>query len=112
MATGNMTQVDLVGLQKAINVFSNGVANFDNQYRAMSTTVGNIQAQWTGQAYQAFDRALQSWLTDFSKVISVLNGMENALAENTKVLTSTNEETIAAAQRAAAGIQLPTLPGF
>jgi len=109
---GNMTQVDLAGLQKAINVFSNGVANFDGQYKAMTTTVGNIQTVWTGQAYQAFDRALQSWLTDFSKVISVLNGMENALAQNTSVLTQTNEETIQKAQQAAAGITVPTLPGF
>ncbi|MGW1029001.1 WXG100 family type VII secretion target [Streptomyces sp. NPDC002577] len=110
---GNMTQVDLAGLQKAINVFSNGVANFDSQYKAMSTTVGNVQAVWTGQAFQAFDRALQNWLTDFYKVISVLNGMENALTQNTNVLTQTNEATIQKAQQAAAGIHAPTtLPGF
>lgn len=109
---GNMTQVDLAGLQKAINVFSNGVANFDGQYKAMSQTVSGIQAVWTGQAYQAFDRALQNWLVDFGKVISVLNGMENALAQNTNVLTQTNEATIQKAQQAAAGITVPTLPGF
>ncbi|MFI5554695.1 WXG100 family type VII secretion target [Streptomyces sp. NPDC051738] len=109
---GNMTQVDLAGLQKAINVFSNGVANFDGQYKAMSTTVGNIQSVWTGQAFMAFDRALQNWLVDFNKVITVLNGMENALSQNTSVLTQTNEETIQKAQQAAAGITTPTLPGF
>jgi WXG100 family type VII secretion target len=109
---GNMTQVDLAGLQRAINVFSSGVANFDSQYKSMSQTVGNIQAVWTGQAFQAFDRALQNWLVDFSKVISVLNGMENALSQNTNVLTATHDETTQRAQQAASAIHIPTLPGF
>ncbi|WP_030935824.1 WXG100 family type VII secretion target [Streptomyces sp. NRRL S-646] len=109
---GNMTQVDLAGLRSAINVFSNGVSNFDSQYRSMSQTVSNIQSVWTGQAYQAFDRALQNWLVDFNKVIQVLNGMENALTQNTSVLDQTNQVTIERAQQAAAGITAPRLPGF
>ncbi|QKZ15966.1 WXG100 family type VII secretion target [Streptomyces chartreusis] len=109
---GNLTQVDLAGLQRAITVFSNGVTNFDSQYKSMSTTVAGIQSVWTGQAFQAFDRALQQWLVDFSKVISVLNGMENALSQNTSVLTQTNEETIQKAQMVASQITVPTLPGF
>ncbi|WP_405467269.1 WXG100 family type VII secretion target [Streptomyces canus] len=107
-----MTQVDLAGLRTAINTFSTGVANFDSQHRAMVQTNGNIQAVWTGQAFQSFDRALQNWLADFSKVISVLNGMENALSQNTSVLTQTNEATIQKAQQAAGAITLPKLPGF
>ncbi|KUO05518.1 WXG100 family type VII secretion target [Streptomyces caeruleatus] len=107
-----MTQVDLAGLRQAINVFSNGVTNFDGQYKAMHQTLANIQASWRGQANAAFDRALQSWLQDFYKVISVLNGMEKTLDDNTNLLTRTNEETIQKAQQAAAGIHAPTLPGF
>ncbi|MFI7499923.1 WXG100 family type VII secretion target [Streptomyces sp. NPDC049687] len=112
MASNGMTQVELQGLQNAINVFSEGVSNFDNQYNAMSTMVAGIQAKWSGQAYQAFDRALQNWLVDFNRVISVLNGMENTLTQNKSVLTQTNEETIAEAQRAASLITTPRLPGF
>ncbi|MGW3118224.1 WXG100 family type VII secretion target [Streptomyces sp. NPDC001107] len=109
---GNMTQVDLAGLRQAINVFSNGVANFNSQYRSMSQTVSNISSVWSGEAYQSFDRALQSWLADFNKVVQVLNGMENALTQNTNVLDQTNQATIQRAQQAAAGITTPTLPGF
>ncbi|MEH0581025.1 MULTISPECIES: WXG100 family type VII secretion target [Streptomyces] len=107
-----MTQVDLAGLQKAVNVFSEGVANFDGQYKAMNTTVAGVTSVWTGQAYQAFDRAMQNWLADFFKVVNVLNGMENALSQNTSVLSQTNEETIQKAQQAAANITPPRLPGF
>lgn len=107
-----MTSVDLAGLQQAVNVFSNGVANFDGQYKSMQQTISGIEAVWTGPAYQAFDRALQNWLTDFYKVISVLNGMEKTLDDNKRVLTQTNEDTIRRAQQAAAGITAPTLPGF
>jgi len=109
---GNMTQVDLAGLRSAINVFSDGVAKFDSQYKAMSTTVQGIASVWTGQAYQSFDRALQTWLADFYKVIQVLNGMENALTQNTNLLDQTNQATIQRAQQAAAAITAPTLPGF
>ncbi|MGW2525010.1 WXG100 family type VII secretion target [Streptomyces sp. NPDC001617] len=107
-----LTQVDLQGLHAAINTFSTGVANFDSQYKAMSSTISNISASWTGQAYQSFERALENWLADFNKVITVLNGMENALSQNTSVLTQTNETTIQRAQQAAAGITAPPLPGF
>lgn len=109
---GNMTQVDLAGLQKAINVFSEGVANFDSQYKSMSATISGLSSSWTGHAHQAFDSAMQSWLADFLKVVNVLNGMENALSQNTSVLTQTNEETIQKAQQAAANIAPPRLPGF
>jgi WXG100 family type VII secretion target len=112
MAGNGMTQVDLDGLHSAINVFSNGVANFDSQYKAMSTTAGNITANWTGAASTSFEQAMNNWLNDFYKVVNVLNGMENALSQNTSVLTSTNEQTVSAAQRAAAGITAPQLPGF
>ncbi len=111
-STAGMTQVDLDGLRTAINTFSQGVQNFDSQYKAMSQTATNIVSAWTGAASTSFERALENWLNDFFKVIQVLNGMENALSQNTSVLTQTNENTIAAAQRAAAGITAPHLPGF
>ena len=106
------TQVDLAGLHKAINVFSNGVANFDSQYKAMSQTLTNIETAWRGQANTAFSQALQNWLQDFYKLITVLNGMEKTLDDNTSLLTQTNEETIRRAQQAASGIHAVTLPGF
>ncbi len=109
---GQMTQVDLDGLHTAINTFSQGVQNFDSQYKAMSQTATNIVSAWTGAASTSFEQALENWLNDFFKVIQVLNGMENALSQNTSVLTQTNETTISAAQRAAAGITAPHLPGF
>ena len=107
-----MTQVDLVGLQQAIQIFSSGVQNFDGQYKAMSTTATTIASNWSGAASTSFEQAMNNWLTDFYKVVNVLNGMENALSQNTSVLTQTNETTIAAAQKAAAGITAPHLPGF
>lgn len=108
----DMTQVDLAGLRSAINVFSNGVANFDTQYKAMSQTQANIASQWTGEASTAFGQAVQNWLTDFYKVIQVLNGMENALTQNTNLLDQTNQATIQRAQQAAAAVSMPRLPGF
>jgi WXG100 family type VII secretion target len=112
MAANGMTQVDLDGLHSAINIFSTGVANFNSQYNAMSSTATDIASRWTGAASQSFEQAMNNWLNDFYKVVQVLNGMENALTQNTSVLTQTNETTIAAAQRAAAGITAPNLPGF
>ena len=108
----SMTSVDLVGLQTAIKTFSQGVQNFDSQYKAMASTAGHIVSCWTGAASASFEQALNNWMNDFYKVINVLNGMENALAENTGVLSQANESTIAAAQRAAAQIAAPPLPGF
>jgi WXG100 family type VII secretion target len=109
---GSMTQVDLEGLHRAINTFSTGVQNFDQSYKSMTTTASTITSAWTGAASTCFEQAMNNWLTDFYKVINVLNGMENALSQNTSVLTQTNETTIAAAQHAAAGITAPQLPGF
>jgi WXG100 family type VII secretion target len=109
---GNMTQVDLDGLHVAIQTFSNGVQNFDAQYKAMSATADHVVSSWGGEASVSFEQALNNWLNDFYKVVQVLNGMENALSQNTSVLTQANQTTIAAAQRAAAGITAPSLPGF
>lgn len=106
------TSVDLPGLQAAINTFSTSLAGFDGQYNAMGTQIADIAGKWTGQAYQSFEQALNNWLSDFNRVLKVLNGMENALSQNTSVLTQTNENTIAAAQKAASMMTTPPLPGF
>ncbi|MBC9730528.1 WXG100 family type VII secretion target [Streptomyces sp. TRM68367] len=111
-ASGSRTQVDLPGLQKAINQFSTGVQNFDQSYKYMTRTASEITSAWTGAASTSFEQAMNNWLNDFYKVIRVLNGMENALSQNTSVLNQTNETTIAHAQRAAAGITAPRLPNF
>jgi WXG100 family type VII secretion target len=109
---GSMTQVDLAGLHQAIQQFATGLEGFNTSYKSMSATCTTIESAWTGAAQTTFVHAMEKWLTDFNKVISVLNGMDNALAQNTSVLTATNENTIARAQAAAAGITAPPLPGF
>jgi WXG100 family type VII secretion target len=109
---GKMTKNDLTGLQSAITIFSNSVSEFDGQYTAMRQQIQDIGLKWTGVAYKSFEGALETWLADFGKVLKVLNEMENALAENHSLLSSSNETAIRHAQDAARKMVTPPLQGF
>ncbi|MFH8386875.1 WXG100 family type VII secretion target [Kitasatospora sp. NPDC018058] len=99
------------GMLAAQNSFREAHSSARSQLSAMTEQVSVLASNWTGDASAKFNSAMQTWLQDFSSVVSALDTMTHTLEQNTGVYRSTTEN----ADQIAAGVSSSThapLPGI
>ncbi|WP_354637687.1 WXG100 family type VII secretion target [Kitasatospora camelliae] len=86
------TSVTLEGMHAALGSFREAHGSARAQLAAMNEQVAALGGIWTGDAAGTFSGAMQTWLRDFTSVVSALDEMAHTLEGNTGVYRSTTAD--------------------
>jgi WXG100 family type VII secretion target len=83
------TSVDIEGMIKAGQGLESAHNHLQASYNNMRGQAESLQVSWRGETSSAFGVALAQWLDDFGAVLALLQGIGEALANNTGVYGGT-----------------------
>src|SRR4051794_19636722 len=89
------------GMLSAVGQFDAAITDAQTKHRTMQAAHDTLSSSWQGTAAVTFTTGLESWLSEFSKVITALQDMRNMLANNGKIVDHAHEMTSQKAGQAA-----------
>jgi WXG100 family type VII secretion target len=107
-----ITSVDIQGMVAAQANFQCAVDQVNTAYCDMLEQQATLMENWKGEAASTFGIAFERYLEDFKTVRSELEGILEALHENTGVYANTEGGSRQVAASFASHSGLPGLPGL
>ncbi|MEV7320195.1 WXG100 family type VII secretion target [Streptomyces sp. NPDC093970] len=89
------------GMLSAVGQFQTAISDAQAKYTMMQNAHDTLSSSWQGTAAATFTSGLETWLSDFSTVISALQDMSSMLANNGKVVDQAHQDTSQQAQQTA-----------
>ncbi|MFJ8158971.1 WXG100 family type VII secretion target [Streptomyces sp. NPDC094468] len=109
-----LTSVALQGMTAAQGSFQTALDDASSSYAQMDSQIEGLRSNWSGDAANVYQNAMQEWLSDFNKVNQALRTMLEKLGQNTSVYANTHQDTQQQALQVAQQMSSGSvgLPGF